>query len=190
MARLIPTDFLKNAKDNQRQHVKDMSRDIVIVTGEDLTEDCPNCYYDTVAGTSAASYTGMTGTITIFSGTAYEQTFEAKNFRQICPVCGGEGVFIVPLTITVQAHVRWGTTGNRQSEVLIPSPPGIEGQHKVKLKSHSDYYEDYLNAKYFIVDGINVEADTAPIIRGIGQKDGIVEIWCKTMESGDKRIRT
>ena len=188
MAKLIPKTFLEEAKKNQRQHVEDMSRDITIVTGDQLIEECPNCYYDTVAGTSAASYTGLTGTITLFSGTAYEQVYEAKNFRQICPICKGVGSFSVPLTITVKAHINWYDSASQQS-VLISSPPGTEGQSRVKIKSHSDNYDSYLRAEYFIIDGIEVLPDTVPIVRGIGQKDGIVELWCKTRQSGDKRIR-
>jgi len=189
MARLIPKTFLDDAKKYQRQHVEDMSRDITIVTGEQLTEECPNCYYDTVAGTSSASYTGLAGTITLFSGTAYEQVFEAKNFRQICPVCKGVGSFSIPLTVTIKAHISWEDSASQQS-TLVTSSPGIEGQSRVKIKSHSADYNYYLNAEYFIIDGIELLPDTVPIVRGIGQKDGIVELWCKTRQSGDKRIRT
>lgn len=188
MARLIPTDFLKNAKDNQRQHVRDMSRDIIIITGNEFTEDCPNCYYDSVAGTSSASYTGMSGTITIFSGTAYEQTFEAKNFRRICPVCNGVGYFTIPEQKIILAHIYWTT--NQRFETYPESPAGSEGQNTVKLKANSDYYSDFVDAAYFIVDGIEVKAASTPIIRSIGQKDGIVEIWCRTMNSAEKDIRT
>lgn len=190
MSRLIPTTLLNDAKKNQRQHVKDMSRDIVIITGEQLTEECPNCHYDTVAGTSAASYTGLTGVITVFSGTSHQRTFQASNFRQRCPVCKGAGSFSVPLNVTVKAHVNWYDSAYQQSRALIPAPPGIEGQNMVKLKSHSDHYETYLKADLFVVDGVEVLPDTTPIVRGIGQKDGIVEIWCKTKVSGDKRVRT
>lgn len=185
MSRLISTEFLKEAKKAQRQHIKDMSRNITIVTGNTVTEQCPNCYYDYMTGGSAAIYSGLTGTVTVLSGTADERTFEGINFRQKCPRCNGAGYFSSKETKTVKAHVHWP----HDKSSLIASAPGYEGQARVKLKSSSALYSDYLEAEYFIVDGINVEPESVPVVRSIGQYDGVVEVWCKTVLSGDKSVR-
>ena len=93
---MIDQSFIDEFRQDQKQHVLDLSRDVVIGFGTTTEADCPNCTYDSIDGSSGASFTNFAGTVTVFSGTAYERTFEAKSFQQRCPVCKGQGYFSVP----------------------------------------------------------------------------------------------
>ena len=134
-----------------------------------------------VGGSSGASFTNFTGSITVFSGTAYEQSFEARSFRQRCPVCKGQGYLSIPNEKTIQSHVHWEVEARGSLPVSVV---GLSGQNTVKIKTDSTHYNDYLRAKYFIVDGVRVEPTSTPVIRAMGKADGIVEMWCKTVDTG------
>jgi hypothetical protein len=178
---MIDQSFLDEFRVAQKQHVLDLSKDTVIGYGTSREEDCPNCTYDGVAAASGASFTEFSGTVTVLSGTPYARTFEAKSFRQRCPICGGKGYFSAPNEKTIKAHVRWSDTEKQDS--YPNSPAGWSGQHTVKIKADSVYYSDFTNAKYFKVDGTRVEPMSAPVVRSMGSKDGIVEMWCRTVET-------
>lgn len=183
---MIDRSFIDEFRRDQQQHVLDLSREVVIGFGTTTEEDCPNCTYDSVGGSSGASFTNFTGTVTVFSGTAYEQTFEAKSFRQRCPVCKGQGYLSVPNEETILSHVYWATDQRGYNVTLPNSPVGFSGQNSVKLKATSFYYNDYRKAAYFIVDGVRVEPASSPTIRSMGTDSGIVEIWCRTVDTGNK----
>ena len=183
---MIDKSFIDEFRVAQKEHVRDLSRDIVVGFGTTVEEDCPNCTYDSVAGISGASFTNFTGSITVFSGTAYEQTFEAKSFRQRCPVCQGQGYLSIPNEKTILSHVHWVVEARGSLPVSVV---GLSGQNTVKLKTDSSHYDDYLRAKYFVVDGVRVEPSSTPVIRAMGTANGIVEIWCKTVDTGKETNR-
>jgi hypothetical protein len=178
---MIDQSFLDEFQVAQRQHVLDLSKDVLIGSGNSIEEDCPNCTYDGVSGSSGAIFTAFSGTITVLSGTPYARTFEAKSFRQRCPLCGGKGYFSAPQEKYIKAHVHWPDMEKQDSYPY--SPAGWSGQHAVKIKANSAYYADFLAAKYFRVDGTLVEPMSSPIVRSMGKADGIVEIWCSTVET-------
>lgn len=177
---MIDQDFITEFRVAQKEHVLDLSRTITIGLGNTVEEDCPNCSYDGVSGSSGASFTNFTGTITLFSGTTYEKTFEAKSFKQRCPICGGKGYFSIPNEKPVKAHVHWII----EKTTLPSSPAGKSGQTTVKIKADSLHYSDFLNAKYFIIDGVTVEPSSVPVIRSMQVADGIVEMFCQTISIG------
>ena len=183
---MIDRSFIDEFRRAQKEHVLDLSRDIVIGFGSTIEEDCPNCTYDSVGGVSGASFTNFTGSITVFSGTAYEQTFEARSFRQRCPVCKGQGYFSVPNEKTIKSHVHWYTAA---IDSYVNTTAGLSGQNTVRLKTDSAHYEDFLSAKYFIIDGVRVEPVATPVIRSMGTDDGIVEILCRTVDTGKETSR-
>lgn len=183
---MISDSLIDQFRAYQKQHVLDLSRSVTLGFGNTIEEDCPNCTYDQVGGTSGATFTDFTGSVTLFSGTPYERIFEARSFRQKCPVCGGKGFFSIPNEIIIQAHVHWDT---RSSDTYPNSPAGWSGQNQVKIKTDSTHYDDFLRAKYFIVDGVRVEPSSTPVVRAMKTNDGIVEIWCKTVEIGKETRR-
>lgn len=181
---MIDSSFLDEFRQAQKEHVLDLSRDVVIGFRSTLEEDCPNCTYDSVGDSSGASFTNFIGLVTVFSGTIYEQTFEAKPFRQKCPICKGVGYFSIPNERIIKSHVYWATDQRGYSVTLPITSIGFSGQNSVKLKADSVYYSDYCKAKYFLVDGIRVEPASSPTIRSIGNDNGVVEIWCRTVDEG------
>jgi hypothetical protein len=182
---LIPPGFIQDFVRDQKQLVKDLSRYILVGFGNALEEQCPNCTYDSVSGGSGASYKAFMGTVTVFSGTSHERTFTTRSFKRVCPICHGEGVIKVPAEKEILCHVYWPT----DSSSYPPSPAGMSGQNKVRLKTDSYYYSDFLSASYFIVDGVKVSPSTTPVIRAMGGTNGIVEIWCETMETSKDVLR-
>lgn len=181
---MIDQSFIDEFREAQKEHVRDLSRDVVIGFGNTTEEDCPNCTYDGVSGSSGSSYTSFSGTVTLFAGTTHEVTFEAKPFQNRCPRCGGKGYFSIPNEKTLKLHVHWATD-QRGYDVTYPNTPaGWSGQNSVKLKADSQHYSDLSRAKYFIVDGVTVEPASTPVIRSMQSDDGIVEIWCRTTSEG------
>jgi hypothetical protein len=178
---MIDQAFIDEFRKDQKQHVLDLSRNTIIGYGSSIEEECPNCTYDGVAGASGASFTSFSGTVTVLEGTPYAKTFEAKSFRRHCPVCGGKGFFSAPNEKTIKAHINWA---DKDRNSYPNSPVGISGQNTVKIKADSIYYDDFLVATYFKVDGVTVEPITTPVIRGMAAADGIVEIWCGTTDTG------
>jgi hypothetical protein len=174
---MIDQSFIDEFRADQKELVKDLSRDITLGYGSATEANCPNCTYDFVSGGSGASFTNFSGTITLFSGTAYERTYEAKSFKQKCPVCGGVGYLSVPNETIIKAHVFWEI---ERKGTRVNSPAGWSGQTSVKIKTDSKYHSDFLQAKYFIVDGIRVVPSSTPLIRSMGTADGIIELWCET----------
>jgi hypothetical protein len=175
---LINPAFLDEFRRDQKEHVRDLSRLVVVGYGNTTTADCPNCTFDYVSNSSGATYTAFTGTVTLFSGTGYERTFEAKSFKQVCPVCGGKGFFAIPNEESILMHVYWY---DGEKFGTFPSAPlGRSRQRQVKLKTDSVYYDKLMTAKYFKVDGIEVEPSSDTIIRSVGTTDGIAEVWCTT----------
>jgi hypothetical protein len=186
MARLIPEAFIAEYTEAQKQLIADLSREIVVGFGSSDEVDCPNCRYDGVSGSSGAQYTAFTGSVVLFAGTPNERTFEAIPFRKVCPVCGGKGFFSVPREESIMAHVKWNA---KQPDGTYPdSTVGSEGQDNVRLKTNSLHYEDLLAAKYFVIDGTRVLPYSVPVIRGMQGTDGIVEIWCRTTDSGKETV--
>jgi hypothetical protein len=177
---MIDQSFLDEFRVAQKEHVLDLSQDVIIGYGNSIEEDCPNCTYDGMVGASGASYTEFIGTVTVLSGTPYERTFEAKSFKRRCPICGGKGFFSAPNEKTIKAHVHWDS--GRSWETYPNSPAGSSGQNTVKFKADSIYYPDFLTAVYFKVDGVRVEPSSTPIVRAMGSSDGIVEIHCSTVD--------
>lgn len=181
---MIDQSFIDEFRDCQQAHVRDLSRLVTIGFGSNVEEDCPNCTYDYIDGSSGATFTNFSGTVTLFSGTAYERTFESKSFKRHCPVCGGVGYFSIPNEKTIQMHVHWATDQRGYDATYPVTPIGFSGQNSVKLKTNSSYYSDFSSARYFIVDGIRVEPASTPVIRSIKTDSGIVEIWCRTTDEG------
>lgn len=178
---MIDQSFIDDFRADQKQLVLDLSRDIVLGYGNSVEEDCPNCTYDSVSDSSGSSFTNFAGTVTVFSGTAYEKTYEAKSFRQRCPICGGKGFLSIPNEVTMKAHVHWEI--NKEG-TYVRTTAGWSGQSAVKIKTDSKYYSNFLQARYFIIDGVRVEPSTPPVIRSMQTADGIVEMWCKTIDTG------
>lgn len=183
---LVPVSFLDEYTKLQKQLVLDLSRDVVIGYASNTEEKCPNCYYDHVTGSSSSSFTDFAGTITLFSGTAYERSVVATPFRQRCPICSGQGLLKIPNEQTIPIHVIWETT---RTDTYPRSEVGFSGQNVVTLKTNSKYYSDFLEAKYFVVDGVTVAPRSTPVIRGMGSSDGIVEIVCETVTTGKETNR-
>lgn len=177
---MISQTFLDKFKSDQKEHIRDLSRTVTVGYGNTTTADCPNCTFDYVSGSSGASFTSFSGTVTLFSGTAYERTFEAKSFKQRCPICGGVGKFSIPNEEELLMHVYWDY---REKGGTYPvSIVGESKQLSVKLKTDSVYFNKVSTAKYFLVDGVRVEPYSTPVIRSMQSTDGIVEIWCRTIE--------
>jgi hypothetical protein len=184
---LVPTQLLKDFTKDQKQLVKDLSRPIVIGMGSLLEEDCPNCFHDFVSGSSTATFSNFSGTKILFEGTAYSRSVTATPFKQVCPICRGEGKLSVPTEKSIVANYHWEIA---DGESLPITPVGQEGQHALIIKTDSRYYPDFVNAKYFLVDGVKVVPNSVPIIRVMGTKtDGIVEIVCRTYEQGKETAR-
>jgi hypothetical protein len=185
---IVPKQLLKEFTKAQKQLVKDLSRPIVIGAGSLLEEACPNCFYDLTNEASTGTHnTRFTGTQVLFAGTIYERTVSAKAFNQKCPVCKGAGKFIIPTEKSILANYHWEIA---DGESLPITPVGEEGQHALIIKADSKYYPDFVNAKYFMVDGVKVVPSSVPIIRVMGTKtDGIVEIVCRTYEQGRETAR-
>lgn len=188
MAVLVPKSLLKEFTKDQKQLVKDLSRPIVIGMGSLLEEDCPNCFYDIVTKSSTGEYSNFTGSKILFAGTAYERTVVGTPFtRSICPVCRNDGKFSVPNEKSILANYHWETP---DGDSLPITPVGQEGQHALIIKTDSRYYPDFVNAIYFLVDGVRVEPSSVPIVRVMGNKTtGIVEIICRTSEIGRETVR-
>jgi len=178
---LVPTEFLDAFTEDQRQLINDLSRSIKIGLSP-TKEDCPNCYYDGMAGSSAAIHTSFVGSITVFAGTADERTYTAVPFNNICPICRGKGYLVSSNEKTLSAHVWW-YSNDKVGQSYPDSPVGYSGQNVVKIKSHSDNYSDFKNALYFVIDGVTVLPSSTPVLRGMGTSEGIVEIFCKTSDS-------
>jgi hypothetical protein len=177
---LISTSFLDKFRVDQKEHVRDLSRSVTLGYGSTTTADCPNCTFDYVSGSSGATFTNFSGTVTLFSGTGYERTFEAKSFKQRCPICGGVGKFSIPYEEVLLMHVYWNydEKGDTYPTTII----GKSKQLSVKLKTDSIYFNKIATAKYFLVDGVRVEPYATPVVRSMQSTDGIVEIWCRTTE--------
>jgi hypothetical protein len=188
MAVLVPKSLLKEFTKDQKQLVKDLSRSIIIGMGSLLEEDCPNCFYDIITKSSTGEYSGFTGSKTLFAGTAYERIVNAIPFtKSICPVCKNVGKFSVPNEKSILANYHWETP---DGDSLPITPVGQEGQHALIIKTDSKYYADFVNAKYFVVDGVRVEPSSIPIVRVMANKTtGIVEIICRTVETGRETVR-
>ncbi len=184
---LVPKQLLKEFTKDQKQLVRDLSRSIIIGTGSLLEEDCPNCFHDFVSGSSTGTFSNFVGTKTLFAGTAYERVVTATVFKQVCPICRGQGKLSIPTEKTILANYHWEIPDGDSMPI---TPVGQEGQHALIIKADSKYYSDFVNAKYFIVDGVRVEPSSVPIIRVMGVKtDGIVEIVCRTVEQGKETVR-
>jgi hypothetical protein len=176
---MVPSSFKNDYMKYQRQLVYDLSREIILGLDSELTEECPNCFFDqSTQVSSAVRNTDFTGTKTIFEGTPYAVTVTATDFRHTCPICRGKGIFSVPNEKTIMAHVVWEL---RQDEPA--SPAGDAAQDKISIKAHSKYYNDFLQAKYFLVDGRKLLVKDYPISRGMGSSTGIVEVLCVTSDS-------
>lgn len=184
---LVPKQLLKEFTKDQKQLVRDLSRPIVLGTGSLLEEDCPNCFHDFVSGSSTSTFSNFTGTKTLFAGTIHERIVTATTFKQVCPICRGAGKLSIPTEKTILANYHWEVPDGDSMPI---TPVGQEGQHALIIKSDSNYYSDFVNAKYFIVDGVRVEPSSAPIIRVMSKKTtGIVEIICRTVEQGRETAR-
>jgi hypothetical protein len=183
---MIPVEFLEDYRRDQKELVFDLSRDIV-VGSDPVTADCPNCYYDGVAGSSSATPTNFVGSVTVFEGTSEERTYTALSFNNICPICRGKGKLVSANESIIPAHVLWYS--DKFAKSYPDSPAGYSGQNLIKIKTDSKYYEDFLHAVYFIIDGVRVLPSSTPVIRGMGSDDGIVEMFCKTTEVGKETNR-
>jgi len=184
---LVPKQLLKDFTKDQKQLVKDLSRPIVIGMGSLLEEDCPNCFHDFVSGSSTGTFSDFVGTKTLFAGTVYERTVSATPFKQVCPICRGVGKLTVPTEKSILANYHWEVPDGDSMPI---TPVGEEGQHAIIIKTDSRYYPDFVNAKYFVVDGVRVEPSSVPIIRVMANKTtGIVEIVCRTVERGKETAR-
>lgn len=176
---MVPTSFKKDFLKYQRQLVKDLSREIIIGLDSELSEECPNCFFDYTTGkSSGVKNPDFVGTKTLFQGTIHEITVTAADIRHTCPVCRGEGKFVVPNEKHILAHVTWQL---KQDEPATPA--GDAAQDKIAIKADSKYYNDFLQAKYYIVDGRKLLPKDYPIIRGMGMAKGIVETLCVTSDS-------
>jgi hypothetical protein len=185
---LVPPKFVDDFIKDQKQLIKDLSRSVTLGFPESVTVNCPNCYYDGASDSSTSIWTGLSGDITVFSGTSSEYTVVAKPFRQKCPVCGGTGALSIQRQTTIQAHVKWTNNKIATDSTYPVTPAGYEGQETVRIRADSRHYDDFVKATYFIVDGVTVKPASPPYIRSMKKADGIVQIVCKTSESGNKEV--
>jgi hypothetical protein len=178
---LVPPQFIKDFRKAQKQLVLDLSRPILIGLGNSLEEGCPNCFYDGYSGASGATFnTSFIAPTTLFAGTTSERIVNPTPFNRICPVCRGEGKLIVPNEESIMAHITWEVS---ITDTYPSAPPGDVGQHYVMIKADSKYYDDFVNADYFVVDGVRLETVEIPYIRSIKEADGIVEVLCGTVNA-------
>lgn len=177
---MVPIWFIKDYQKIQKQVISDLSRLVIIGLESELVIDCPNCAGDSVTDLSAGIYTAFSGSITVFSGTLYERVITTKPFKNRCSICKGIGKLTAPNEINIPCHVQWGPTS---AGSILPSVPGLVGQHAVRIKTDSKYYQLFLKAKYFIVDGIKVLPTVPSRNRGFGTLNGIVEVVATTEEA-------
>ena len=177
---MIDDDFLAECRTAQKDHIADLSRPITVGFEDTQEVNCPNCTYDGATGSSGAIYTAFSGTLTLFSGTAYVRTVTATPFNQRCPICKGVGFLYIPNELTIVCHVYWLSAATTYPD----SPVGWLGQNTVKLKTNTQHYGYFVRAKYFVVDGVRVTPYTTPITRSVKLTEGVVEIMCRTTEPG------
>ena len=176
---LVPKQLLKDFRKDQKQLVLDLSRSIIVGFDSAMVESCPNCLYDLASASSGAIFSNFVGPAILFQGTPQQMIIYPKSFKQVCPICRGEGKITVPFEKTLPAHVTWESS---DPTTIVATSVGNYEHHWVVLKSDSKYYQDYASSDYFIVDGIKVVPIAVPYIRAIKVANGVVEITCTTSE--------
>lgn len=166
--------------------VKDLSQNIIVGLPM-LEEECPNCKFIGPDDSSSSVYSGLTGTVIVFSGTSCERTVTGISFRRRCPVCQGKGVLQCENEKTIYAMVNWDPTRFDVGSDAIPvTPAGLGSQKIVRIKTDIVYWEDIKDAEYYEINGMRLEPFQEPYKRGMGKREAVVVAFLSTTEASEE----
>lgn len=159
-----------------RSVIKGLSRS-VLVYKQPVKNECPNCFYDKMTGTSS----GKCRYDDIIEANAAQAAWVAQDPKNLgvvrhkwfkhgrCPVCKGQGYLETKRKRWVNCLVIWNPD-SRFSNDITYTAAGTEGSTIVQLKTDPMYFDLFKNCDRIVVDGIECKLSKPPILRGLGNQ--------------------
>lgn len=182
-------DKTKNRfKHSVRDLIQRLSRK-VLVYKQPIKNECKNCYYDKMTGTSTGKCTSNTIIEADTKQEEWEQT-SGLSFLQYkwfkygrCPVCLGRGYLETKRRTHVDCLVTWNPDQRSFGNTLTFTAAGTEGSTLVQLKTHPKNFDLFKNCYSIVIDGIECRIAAPLLLRGLGNQSILIIIAFTTDKS-------
>lgn len=164
-----------------RDLIKRLSRK-VLVYKQPIKNECPNCYYDKMTGTSTGKCTSTTVAEANAKQTEWEQTsgFDSLQYKWFkhgrCPVCLGRGYLETKRRTYVDGLITWNPDQRGFGNTFSFTSAGNEGSTLVQLKTHPKNFDLFKNCAYIVVDNVECKIAGPPLLRGLGNQSILIII--------------
>ena len=186
MVKLIPPKLIKNYSNLIKKTVDGLAK-CILVYGEPISVECPNCLWSEVHKKSSGvrEWKPAGSSYTVFSGTQYQHTYYESNTnftRGRCPVCHNDGKLSHPNEKSINALVTWKRgSSDRGTQEWFPA--GLDNVMACRIKSDRCNYDVISEAEHFLIDGNKMVLFRPPDRYGMGDTNSLVVAYLISAEN-------